>query len=99
MEISIFGLKTLSPRDTDFQVAYPMHSACYGLLEQEFLEITAGPALDPTALGIYLKSQKIDPSGRRLKPDWSDVGYCGAEHFWENTLAWMEHLDNESQLN
>ena len=66
---------------------------------QEFLEITAGPALDPTALGIYLKSQKIDPSGRRLKPDWSDVGYCGAEHFWENTLAWMEHLDNESQLN
>jgi hypothetical protein len=48
MEISIFSLKTLFPRDTDFQVAYPMHSACYGLLEQEFLEITTGPALDPT---------------------------------------------------
>jgi hypothetical protein len=102
--VLIFGdlkcqLKGSCFRDTDRQVAYPMHSACYDLLQQEFLRITTGPALDPTALGTFFKSQELDPCGRRFRPEWSDVGYAGAEHFWQNSLAWMEHLDTDAQVN
>lgn len=78
-----------SARGTTLDIAYPMHTFCHDLLQQVVASISSS-RLDIDDLGKFLSSLSTAGEGRGLKPEWSPIGYGGAEQFWRGSWDWME---------
>ncbi|KAF6232735.1 hypothetical protein HO173_008949 [Letharia columbiana] len=82
-------------RDTECEVAFPFHAACWDLFVQEFALLAKGDNVNPDldALGRLLSSQTLEDEGRGLHPDWVE-DYGGPEMFWSD--GWADHPEPEA---
>jgi len=66
-----------------------MHTFCHDSLQQTVASISSS-RLNIDELGKFLSSRATAGEGRGLNPEWSSIGYGGAEQFWRGSWTWLE---------
>lgn len=66
-----------------------MHRFCHDSLQQTVVSISSS-RLNIDELGKFLSSRATAGEGRGLNPEWSSIGYGGAEQFWRGSWTWLE---------
>ena len=81
--------------DTECEVAFPFHAACWDLFVQEHALLAKEDAGNPdlNVLGRLISSQRLEEEGRGLHPDWAE-DYDGPETFWSD--GWADHPEPEA---